>query len=149
MKLPRHINRQVLEYLRLEYGESDDDPDALKLSDLTCEGKCVAGGIVGIVTHFWAFPSSAGKRWAIVEQFGKTYSIGTSARTPEGETTDERKALRTLHISVCSPAGGLIETSNASTGIRRVRGHRPRHSGESCPGSMKRAYHARNDCGRR
>jgi hypothetical protein len=96
MKLPRNIKRQVLEYLRLEYGESDDDPDALKASDLTYEGKRV---VDGIVTHFWAFPSGAGKRWAIVEQFGKSYSIGTSARGPEGETTDERKALRTLHIS--------------------------------------------------
>jgi hypothetical protein len=68
----------------------------LKLSDLTYEGKRV---VDGIITHFWAYPAGADKHWAIVEQFGKTYSIGTSARGPGGETTDERKALRSLRIS--------------------------------------------------
>jgi hypothetical protein len=62
--LPPDIASDVLRYLLLEYGESADDPDALKLSDLKYEGEHLHEGVP---THFWSYPSSRGKAYATVE----------------------------------------------------------------------------------
>jgi hypothetical protein len=104
MKLPSGIEKEILEYLHLEYGESEDDPDALKLSDLKYEGEHL---VDKVVTHFWSYPSGPGRRWVTVEMRGKGYDIGTSPRGPGGVTIDRREALRTLRIEFRWLAEGL------------------------------------------
>jgi len=88
-RLPRDIKSQVLRYLRLEYGESPRDPDALKLSDLTYEGEHLDNGVP---THFWSYPTSSGKAYAIVALSGREYRIATSDHgPPEPSTRRARK----------------------------------------------------------
>lgn len=79
MDLPSDIEHQILEYLHLEYGESPEDEDALKLSELRYEGIHEMGGVP---THCWSFPSTSDEMWATVGPHGDTYCIGMS-RKPE------------------------------------------------------------------
>jgi len=70
--LPANIASEVLRYLLLEYGESPNDPDALKLSDLSYEGEHLHEGVP---THFWSYASSTGKAYATVELNAHGYTI--------------------------------------------------------------------------
>jgi len=79
VKLPPNIAAEVLEYLLLEYGESREDPTALKLSDLSYEGEHL---VRGKPTHFWSYPTSSGRSWATVELSEDGYEIGTTKRVP-------------------------------------------------------------------
>ena len=64
MDLGEDIEKDILEYLHLEYGESPEDADALKLSDLKYEGKFL---LDGVPTHYWSYPTSS-PCWAIVQR---------------------------------------------------------------------------------
>jgi hypothetical protein len=76
------LTEEVLEYLLLEYGESTDDPDALKIGDLTYMGQFQHHGVA---THFWEYPTSRGKRWAIVYPMEGTYCTSTCSVAPGSE----------------------------------------------------------------
>jgi hypothetical protein len=78
-RLPRDIKSRVLQYLRLEYGESPRDPGALRLSDLSYEGEHLHQGVP---TRFWSYPSSAGKTYVTVALSPKEYRIAMSDRGP-------------------------------------------------------------------
>ena len=77
MELPDDIEQQILEYLHLEYGESPEDEDALKLSELRYEG---IHEMEGVPTHCWSFPSTSDEMWATVEPHEDTYCIGMSRK---------------------------------------------------------------------
>lgn len=55
-------------YLRLEYGEDENDPQSLKASDLSYVGEFV---IDGVPTKFWSYPTSGGPMWGIIEEHGE------------------------------------------------------------------------------
>lgn len=95
MKLPSSITREIIDYLHVEFGESAEDPDALKVSDLKYEGRHV---IDGVPTHFWSYPAGADKHWATVQELDDSYCLGTSTNGPRGETVDKARALRTLRV---------------------------------------------------
>jgi hypothetical protein len=64
MNPPPGIERDILEYLHLEFGEDKDDPDALQAADLKYVGVREDGGAL---LHFWEYPSGSGKSWATAE----------------------------------------------------------------------------------
>jgi len=79
MELPPDIERQVLAYLHLEYGESPRQPGALKAADLHYEGEFL---VDGTPTHFWSYPSSTHAMWATVAPMLGTYAIGMTGTSP-------------------------------------------------------------------
>lgn len=54
----------LVEYLRLEYGEDEDDPDSIKASDLKYVGEFM---IDGVKTRYWSYPTSGEPAWATIE----------------------------------------------------------------------------------
>lgn len=77
--LPPDIEHQVVEYLRLEFGEDESDPDALKVRDLQYEGKSDSGSMS---THYWRIPAKTQPCWASVQFTGADYLIDMSTRPP-------------------------------------------------------------------
>lgn len=78
MKLPRGIEKELLDYLNREYGETRGHRGALKLEDLVYAGEFEHEGLP---THFW----SVGRRkelWATVAPHGKSYGLGTTTQAP-------------------------------------------------------------------
>lgn len=92
---PPGVERELLEYLHLEFGESEDDPDALQAADLKYVGARQDGQAV---LHFWEYPCHAGKSWATAEWMSDGYALSTSAEGPRGEKNDPAAALRTLVV---------------------------------------------------
>ncbi len=83
--LPNNIEKQILEYLHLEYGEDPDAPDSLQLSDLSYAGEHL---VEGIIQHCWKYPSLKDDMWATVEIGNDgSYTIGM-APIPEPENKD-------------------------------------------------------------
>lgn len=54
----------LADYLRLEYGENENDPDAIKASDLKYIGEYIVNGVL---TKYWSYPTSVGSMWVTVE----------------------------------------------------------------------------------
>jgi hypothetical protein len=79
--LPRTIKSEIARYLRLEYGEGARDEKRVKATDLQFEGEII---VDGVPTQFWLFPTSrtGEKRWATVERFKDSYTIGMTAVKP-------------------------------------------------------------------
>jgi hypothetical protein len=75
----RDFKPEVLHYLHLEYGESPRDPRALKSSELRYEGKHLGEGVL---THFWSYPTSSGRRYATVALRGAGSTIDMSDHGP-------------------------------------------------------------------
>ena len=57
---PPGIEQTVLNYLRLEFGEDDEDSSALTLADLVYDGTIEVGGETA---HYWHFPCGNGVAW--------------------------------------------------------------------------------------
>lgn len=93
--LPAGIERDILEYLHLEFGEDKDDPDALQAEDLKYVG---AREDEGSLLHFWEYPSGTGKSWATVRITNDGNELSTSLEGPGGEKNDPEAALRTLLV---------------------------------------------------
>jgi len=79
MELPDGIEKEILEYLHLEYGEDPSDDASLKLEDIVYEGLY---DVSGIPTHYWRYAPEGKRRWATVEPFGDSYAIGMTTNTP-------------------------------------------------------------------
>lgn len=78
MKLPRGIEKELLDYLHREYGEIRGRKGALKSEDLVYAGEFEHEGVPA---HFW----SVGRRkelWAIVTPHGKSYGLATTTDAP-------------------------------------------------------------------
>lgn len=95
MKPPMDIEQDLVEYLRLEYGEDDKDPDALQASDLTYAGSRDEGAVT---VHYWEYPASAGKRWVTAEFDGELWSLSMVRIGPDGKQPSTREAFRTLTV---------------------------------------------------
>lgn len=80
--LPPDIEHQVVEYLRLEFGEDESDPDKLKIGDLQYVGRSDSSSTS---THYWRIPSKTQPCWASVQLTGEDYVIGMSTRPPPPE----------------------------------------------------------------
>ena len=78
MELEDDIEKGVLEYLHLEYGESPEDEDSLKLSDLKYEGEYI---LEGIPTYFWSYPTNS-PCWAIVKPYDDAYCFDMTTTSP-------------------------------------------------------------------
>lgn len=107
MELPDSIEQEIVDYLRLELCEEDDDPDASKKSDLKYVGSRQKGR--GTV-HFWEFLWRSRKRWVTATLTKAGHSLSTSSEGPNGETIDEADMLKVL----------LIEITSAETGERAL-----------------------------
>ncbi len=64
MSLPEDIEKRIVEYLRLEYGEDASDPNALQIPDIAYVGE---KEINGVILHCWSYPSLKDDMWATVE----------------------------------------------------------------------------------
>ncbi len=81
MSPPPGIAQDVLEYIHLEFGESPEDPDALKLSELIYDGAFPSGDFV---IHYWHFPYNGAFAWVSAEDRGDGYYIsGFPTEEPE------------------------------------------------------------------
>lgn len=78
MDLEENIEQSILEYLHLEYGETPDDSDALKITDIKYEGLFI---LDGVETHYWSYPTSS-PCWAIVQPFQDSYCFSMSTTPP-------------------------------------------------------------------
>jgi len=90
--LPNDIEKQILDYLHLEYGEDPGDPEALKLTDLDYVGEKL---VEGAVQHCWSYPSLKDDMWATVQVYEDgTFCIGmASAPVTERENHYEHLFL--------------------------------------------------------
>jgi hypothetical protein len=79
MNLPDDIEVQILDYLRLEYGEDAGGPAALQRSQLRYEGEYLLNGVA---THFWWFPCTTQQCWATVEPWEDSYCLGMTTECP-------------------------------------------------------------------
>ncbi len=79
MELPENIEKEVLEYLHLEYGEDSKDPSSLKLDEITHDG---IYEVSGVPVHYFKYASSSGRNWATVEPYGDSYVIGMTTSLP-------------------------------------------------------------------
>lgn len=95
MSEPPGIKSELLEYLRLEFGEDVEDPEAVQAADLKYVGARKDGRAL---LHFWEFPSGAGKRWATARVTKTTCALSTSEEGPNGEENDPLAALQTLVV---------------------------------------------------
>jgi len=77
--LPPDIEHQVVEYLRLEFGEDESDFDALKVGDLQYEGNSDSSSTS---KHYWRIPSKTQPCWASVQLTGEDYAISMSIHPP-------------------------------------------------------------------
>ncbi len=80
MELPEGIEKEILEYLHLEWGQSPYSPNSIKLKDLEYEG---VYDVAGVLTHYWKYGTSNNRRWATVEPFGDSYAISMTSNTPK------------------------------------------------------------------
>jgi hypothetical protein len=95
MSPPPGIERDILEYLHLEFGEDKDDPDALQAADLKYVGAREDGDSL---LHFWEYPSGSGKSWATARMTHDGYHLSTSLEGPSGEKNDPLTALRPMVV---------------------------------------------------
>src|SRR5690349_8413118 len=95
MEAPPEIEKELLEYLHLEFGENEDDQDSLQAADLNYVG---AREDDGAQLHFWEFPSGTGKSWATARVTADGYDLSTSLQGPNGERNDPLAALGTLVV---------------------------------------------------
>ena len=79
MDIPEGIEKQILEYLHIEYGEDPNDDSSLKLQDIVYEDLY---DIYGVPTHYWRYAPKGKRRWATVEPFGDSYVFGMTNKTP-------------------------------------------------------------------
>ena len=93
MELPLDIEKQILEYLHLEYGEDPGASDSLNIEDISYEGEFE---INGISTHYFKYASSTGRTWATVEPFGDSYCLGMTSSTPKPITKSE--IYKEIHV---------------------------------------------------
>ncbi len=93
MELPADIQKQILDYLHLEYGEDASDPSSLKLSEISYDG---LHEINGVPTHFFKYESRSGRNWATVEPHGDSYLIGMTSRSPTPLT--KKELYKTVHV---------------------------------------------------
>jgi hypothetical protein len=74
MNLPEDIEKQLVEYLRLEYGEDANGPDAIQISDIAYVGE---KEVNGVVLHCWSYPCLKDNMWATVELLeNNSYCLG-------------------------------------------------------------------------
>jgi len=104
MDLPDSIWEEVASYLRLEFGQSDEDPDSIKPSDLKYAGRRAEGNVM---THFWEMPSGPVQRWATVEVDESEYCLGMSLEGPDGKATDDVRAITTFVVDFVATQDGL------------------------------------------
>ena len=72
--LPDDIEKQILDYLHLEYGEDPGDSGSLELADIKYVGEKL---VEGVVQHCWSYPSLKDDMWATVQLYEDgTYCIG-------------------------------------------------------------------------
>ena len=69
----------LADYLRLEYGEKETDPDSLKSSDLTFVGEFVVNGVT---TRYWSYPTCGDPMWAIIEEYEEGRCAGITDKAP-------------------------------------------------------------------
>lgn len=91
---------EIVEYLHLEYGESAEDPDALKASDLTHVGLF---SIDGLPTYYWSYPGSKGSvHYATCEVYANSYCLGMTSDAPPEDgrirRSEDCPQLRTLDL---------------------------------------------------
>lgn len=79
MDIPEGIKKEIVSYVRLEFGEDSSDPDALQESDLKYEGEFI---INGVPTHYWRCGDTS-RTWATVEPFGDSYCLGMTSSSPK------------------------------------------------------------------
>lgn len=101
MKLPEHIEQDIVDYLRREFGEVGTG--AIGIADLTPLG---IRRVAGVALHVWQFPTSTGPMWATVEPDGDSYCIGLSMPADAPEET--RPVLR-VHCGLATRETPLAE----------------------------------------
>jgi len=69
----------LADYLRLEYGEDESDPDSIKASDLTYVGEFV---VDGVPTKYWSYPTSKEPGWVTIEEHGEQRSANMTSTAP-------------------------------------------------------------------
>ena len=74
------FKKDIVEYLHLEYGETPDDPESLKPSDIKYVGQYL---FEGFPTHFWWYPSGSEQCWATVVYTDEIYNIGMTTKSPD------------------------------------------------------------------
>ncbi len=79
MELNENIEQETLEYLHLEYGESPEDEEALKISELKYEDEYI---LDGLPTHYWSYPTKE-SCWAIATPFCDTFALGMTGTSPK------------------------------------------------------------------
>lgn len=80
MELPDGIEKEILEYLHLEYGEDPNDSSSLKLDEISYDGLYE---VAGVQTHYFKYVSSSGLNWATVQPYGDSYLIGMTSSNPK------------------------------------------------------------------
>lgn len=76
----------IADYLRLEYGEDESDPDALKAKDIQHLGNFI---INGVPTDYFAFPQSEEPyMWAIIERIDGRDCAGMTSAPPPGNSSE-------------------------------------------------------------
>lgn len=80
MDLPDGIEKEVLDYLHLEYSEDANDPSSLKLEEISYDG---VYDVSGVPTHYFKYASSSGLNWATVQPYGGSYLIGMTSSSPK------------------------------------------------------------------
>lgn len=69
----------LADYLRLEYGEDENDPDSVKAEHLVYEGQYL---IKGIKTKYWKYPTSDGFSWVVIEEYENSRCANFSETPP-------------------------------------------------------------------
>ena len=72
------IEEKIVRYLQLEFGEDEDDTEALRASDLRYLGEAE---LDGVVTQFWSFPCNE-PCWATVQYIDKRRIFGMVSELP-------------------------------------------------------------------
>jgi len=80
MDIPSSIELEILRYLHLEFGESSEGSDALKLSELKYEGEFI---LENEPTRFWWFPCSQTQCWVIVRPYEDSYCMEMTTKSPK------------------------------------------------------------------
>jgi hypothetical protein len=80
MELPENIEKEILDYLHLEYGEDPKHPSSLKLDEIKYDGLYE---VSGVPIHYFKYASRSGRNWATVEPYGDSYLIGMTASSPK------------------------------------------------------------------
>lgn len=95
MDVPTDVMLDLADYLRLEYGEDQNDANALQLADLRYAGSRADGPLS---VHYWEHAGGAGRRWATAAFDGELWSLSMSAVGPDEEPLSEQGPFSTLGV---------------------------------------------------